>query len=49
MKAQRATRGIALLFFKLRARWEWVVNAMTRPLYPRERDQVPIAVGGPRG
>jgi hypothetical protein len=26
----------------------WVVNATPRPLYPRERDPVPI-VGGPQG
>jgi len=24
-------------FFNLGARWRWVVNAMPRPLYPRER------------
>jgi hypothetical protein len=23
-------------FFKLGARWEWVLNATPRPLYPRE-------------
>ena len=28
-------------FFNLGARCEWVVNAMSRPLYPRERDPVP--------
>jgi hypothetical protein len=29
-------------FFNLGARWWWMVNAMPRPLYPRERDPVPI-------
>jgi catalase len=36
MNAQRGSRGIALLFFNLGARWGWVVNATPRPLYPRE-------------
>jgi len=35
-KAQRGSRGIAVLF-NLGARWGWVVSAMPRPLYPRER------------
>jgi hypothetical protein len=26
MKARRGSRSILLLFFNLRARWEWVVN-----------------------
>jgi hypothetical protein len=30
------------LFSTLGARWGWVVNATTRPLYPREREPVPI-------
>jgi len=34
-KAQRGSRGIALC--NLGTRWEWVVNATPRPLYPRER------------
>jgi hypothetical protein len=42
MKAQRGSRGIALLFFNLGARWGWVVNSTPRPLYPRERDRIPI-------
>jgi hypothetical protein len=42
MKAQRGSRVIALFFFNLGARWGWVVNATLRPLYPRERDPVPI-------
>jgi hypothetical protein len=29
-------------FFNLGTRWGWVVNATPRPLYPRERDPVPI-------
>jgi hypothetical protein len=28
-------------FFNLGARWWWVVNAMPRPVHPRERDPVP--------
>jgi hypothetical protein len=39
-KAQRGSRVIALL--NRGARWMWVVNATPRPLYPRERDVVPI-------
>jgi hypothetical protein len=42
-KAQRGSRGIAYSFFNLGAtRWGWMVNATPRPLYPRERDPVPI-------
>ena len=33
MKAQRGSRSVALL---------WVVNATPRPLYPRERNPIPI-------
>ena len=40
MKAQRASTGIAVLFFNLCARWRWVVNATPRPLYPQEKDPV---------
>jgi hypothetical protein len=36
MKAQRGSRGIALLLFNLVARWGWVINATPRPLYPKE-------------
>ena len=36
-KTENGSRGVALLFFNLCARWEWVVNATPRPLYPRER------------
>jgi hypothetical protein len=41
-KAQKGIRGIALLVLNLGARWGWVVNVTSRPLYPRERDPVPI-------
>jgi hypothetical protein len=41
IKAQMRSRGIALLF-NLHARWEWVVSAMSWPLYPWERNPVPI-------
>jgi hypothetical protein len=30
------------LSLTLAARWEWVVNATPLPLYPQERDLVPI-------
>jgi hypothetical protein len=42
-KAQRWSKctSIALLF-NLGARWGWVFNATPRPLYPWERDPVPI-------
>jgi hypothetical protein len=42
MKAQRGNRGIAVLFISLGARWRWVVSATPWPIYPRERDLVPI-------
>jgi hypothetical protein len=42
MKAQRGSRGRALISFNLGARWECVVNATPGPLYPRERDPVPV-------
>jgi hypothetical protein len=42
MKAQRGSRGIALLFLNPGTRWGWVVNSNPRPLYPRERVPVPI-------
>jgi hypothetical protein len=29
-------------FFILGGRWRWVVNASPRPLYPGEKDPVPI-------
>ena len=42
MKARRVVEVQLYSFFKLGARWRWVVNATHRPLYPRERAQVPI-------
>ena len=38
MKAKR----FCSTFFNLGARWVWVVKAKTQPLYPRERNPVPI-------
>jgi hypothetical protein len=42
-KAQTGIRGITLLILNLGARWGWVVNATSRPLYLRERVPVPTA------
>jgi hypothetical protein len=42
MKAQRGVEVYLYSFFNLGARWGWVVNATPWPLYPRERDPVPI-------
>jgi hypothetical protein len=36
-RAQRGSRGTALLFFNLGAIWRWVVNATIWLLFPRER------------
>jgi hypothetical protein len=36
-KAHRMIRCKPYSFFNLCARWRWVVNALPRPLYPRER------------
>jgi hypothetical protein len=38
-------------FFYLGARWKWVVNAMSRPLYPRAKTQYSLyrKLGGPQG
>ena len=38
-------------FFNLSARWGWVVNAMPRPLYPREETRYPLyrRLGGLQG
>ena len=49
-KSQMGSGGIALLFFHLGARWGWVVNAMSPPLYPWERRSTHCIVGwvGPR-
>jgi hypothetical protein len=40
MKAQRGSTGITLLIPNLGARWEFVINAMPRHLYPRKRNPV---------
>ena len=41
-KAQRGNINVVLLFFNLGASWEWVVNATPRPLYPQQRNSVPV-------
>jgi hypothetical protein len=35
MKAQRGVEVYLYSFLNFDARWGWVVNAKTRPLYPR--------------
>jgi hypothetical protein len=49
-KAQRGTRGIALLIHDLGPGRGWVVSAMPRPLYPQERPSTHCTGGqvGPR-
>jgi hypothetical protein len=42
MKAQRGSRGTAYTFVNLGARWGPVVKTKRRPLYPQEKDTVPI-------
>jgi hypothetical protein len=42
MKAQSDVEVQVYSCFNLSDRWGWVVNATPRPLYPRERDPVPI-------
>jgi hypothetical protein len=37
MKAQRGSRGIAVLILDPGASWGWMVNTTPRPLYPQER------------
>jgi hypothetical protein len=37
MKAQRRSRGIAVLILDPGVSWGWVVSTTPRPLYPRER------------
>jgi hypothetical protein len=44
-RAQRGSRGIALLILDLRARRGWVVSTTPRPLYPRERP-ITLCIGG---
>jgi hypothetical protein len=41
-QAQSRGTGIALPILDFSARREWVISAMLRPLYPLERDPVPI-------
>jgi len=45
MKAEGGIEIQYYTFFNLDAIWEWVVNARPRPLYPLERDPVPIVQG----
>ena len=49
MKAQRGSRGTALLCLNLGSRWGFVVSTMPRPLYPRERVLLCRRLGGPQG
>jgi len=42
MKAQRGLEVGLYSLFNLGSRWGLVVNAMPQPLYPRERDPIPI-------
>jgi len=41
-QAQKRGMDIALPILDLGARREWVISATPRPLYPREREPVPI-------
>jgi hypothetical protein len=36
---REGTRGMVLSVINVGARWEWVVSATFRPLYPREGEQ----------
>jgi len=49
-KAQRGVEVQLCSLFNFGARWEWVVNAKPRPLYPRERPGTHCVGGwvGPR-
>jgi hypothetical protein len=42
VKDQRGSRGITVTFLNLGAGWRWAVIPTLRPLYPLERDPVPI-------
>jgi hypothetical protein len=42
MKAQWGVEVQLYSFFILGAIWRWVFNAKPRPLYPREKDLLPI-------
>ena len=53
-KGTEARSVVSLLMRNLRVRWEWAVIATPRPLYPRERDPLPIVqepgwASGPAG
>jgi hypothetical protein len=41
MKTQRGSRGIAVFFFNLGARWGWMVNATPRPPYLSKETRYP--------
>jgi len=43
-KTQRGSKGIAVLFLNLAARWGWVMNATLPSLYALVRDPVPIVM-----
>jgi hypothetical protein len=42
MKTYRGNRGRAPLILNLGTSWRWVVNITPQPLYPPERDPIPI-------
>jgi hypothetical protein len=50
-RAQRESRGIALLNLNLGIRREWVVSTTSRPLYPPGKTRYPSyrRLGGPHG
>ena len=51
MKAQRGSRGIALLFLNFDLGWGWMFHATRRPLYARQGDiRYPLyrRLGGPQ-
>jgi hypothetical protein len=41
-QATKAKRVELYSFFNPGTRWGWVVNSTSQPLYPQERDPVPI-------
>ena len=46
MKAPRGSRGVVLLFPNLGARWGWMVNVITRLLYPPSLGRALVLTGG---
>jgi hypothetical protein len=50
-KAQRGTDVKLYSFLNLGARWGWVFNATSRPLYPPGKTRYPLyrRLGGPQG